>query len=68
MLMIEKSQRRTSGNKNANGRPQTSEVLQDEIVRLYLADVLTCKQIATAVGVSEATVYRVINRRTKKEA
>ena len=48
------------------GRPQIKEQVQDEIVRLYRLGELTCKQIASAVGVSEASVYRTLNRRTEK--
>ena len=62
--MIEKVQRRTAG--GGGGRPQINTLVQDEIVRLYKLGELTCKQIASAVGVSEATVYRTLNRRTEK--
>lgn len=62
--MLGTSERRIRG--GGGGRPQVSEEIQDEIVRLYRLGELTCKQIAAAVGVSEASVYRTLNRRTER--
>ena len=62
--MLEQTQRRIA--RGGAGRPSTPEVVQDEIVRLYAAGELTVKNIAVAVGVSEGTVYRVLNKRTRR--
>ena len=62
--MLELTERRVRG--LGGGRPQTPDIVQDEIVRLYRGNKLTCREIAEAVGVSEGTVYRTSNRRTRR--
>lgn len=45
------------------GRPRINELTRDLVVRLYNEDTMTCKEIAKSVGISEASVFRIVNER-----
>lgn len=45
------------------GRPRINELTRDLVVRLYNEDTMTCKEIAQSVGISEASVFRIVNER-----
>lgn len=45
------------------GRPRINDLTRDLVVRLYNEDTMTCKEIAKSVGISEASVFRIVNER-----
>lgn len=49
------------------GRPRINDLTRDLVVRLYNEDTMTCKEIAKSVGISEASVFRIVNERRKKQ-
>lgn len=50
------------------GRPRINDLTRDLVVRLYNEDTMTCKEIAKSVGISEASVFRIVNERRKEQA
>lgn len=48
------------------GRPRINELTRDLVVRLYNEDTMTCKEIAKSVGISEASVFRIVNERRQE--
>lgn len=53
--------------KNRGGRPSISEETKALVVRLYNEDSMTCKDIAAACRISEASLHRIIRERRREE-
>lgn len=52
---------------NRGGRPPISEATKSIVYRLYDEDEMTCKEIAQAVSISEASLYRILRERERRE-
>lgn len=53
--------------KSRSGRPPLSQETKDLVVRLYNEDKMTCKEIAKACQISEASLHRIIRERRMAE-
>lgn len=50
------------------GRPRLSEETRELVVKLYVENEMTCKDIAIACNISESSVFRIMReRRTQNE-
>lgn len=49
--------------KKRRGRPSINDETKDLVIRLYNEDKMTCEQIAKAVNIGRASVFRIIRER-----